>query len=87
VRLAGDDRGWRIERTVYPAPRTIRLGFQPEVLALYEDVVRIEALLQQADGPRDPAPWLPLEVRLQACSDAVCLAPETLTLNVPVGPP
>jgi hypothetical protein len=26
-------------------------------------------------------------VRLQACSDAICLAPETLTLRVPVVQP
>ena len=87
VRFAGGDRGWRIARTVFPAPRTVRLGFQSEVLALYEDAVRIEALLQETDGQGGALPWLPVEVRLQACSDAVCLAPETLTLNVPVGPP
>jgi hypothetical protein len=87
VRLAGGDRGWRIERTVFPAPRTVRLGFQSETLALYEGTVRIEALLQETGGQGGALPCLPVEVRLQACSDAVCLAPETLTLNVPVGPP
>lgn len=87
VRLARDDRGWRIERTAYPAPRAVRLGFQPETLALYEGAVRIEALLQETDDSRNALPWLPVEVRLQACSDAVCLAPETLTLNLPVAQP
>ena len=87
VRLAGGDRGWRIARAVFPAPRTVRLGFQSETLALYEGTVRIEALLQETDGQAGALPCLPVEVRLQACSDAVCLAPETLTLNVPVGPP
>jgi hypothetical protein len=87
VRLAGGEHGWRIERTAYPVPRAVRLGFQPETLALYEGAVGIEALLQRMDGPREPLPWLPVEVRLQACSDAICLAPETLTLRVPVERP
>jgi hypothetical protein len=84
IRLAARDRGWRIGRTAYPAPRTVRLGFQREALALYEGSVRITADLQQTDGQGGALPWLPIEVRLQACSDQVCLAPETLTLNVPV---
>jgi hypothetical protein len=84
VRLAASDRGWRIERMAYPAPREIRLGFQPETLALYEGAVRIEALLQETGGQGGALPWLAVEVRLQACSDQVCLAPETLTLKVPV---
>jgi hypothetical protein len=49
--------------------------------------VGIETLLQRIDGPREPLPGLPVEVRLQACSDAICLAPETLTLRVPVERP
>jgi hypothetical protein len=87
VRLAGGEHGWRIDRTIFPAPRTVRLGFQPESLALYEGVVRIAADLQQTDGQGSALPWLPIEVRLQACSDAICLAPETLTLRVPVVQP
>ena len=81
VRLAAGDRGWRIEHMAYPAPRETRLGFQPETLALYEGAMRIEALLQETEGQHDALPWLSVEVRLQACSDQVCLAPETLTLN------
>jgi hypothetical protein len=84
VRLAGGEHGWRIERSAYPPPRTVRLGFQPETLALYEGAVEIAADLQQTDGQGSALPWLPIEVRLQACSDAICLAPETLTLRVPV---
>ena len=87
VRLAASDRGWRIERMAYPAPRETRLGFQPEKLALYEGSARIEALLQETGGQGGALPWLPVEVRLQACSDQICLAPETLVLNVPVGRP
>jgi len=87
VRLAASDRGWRIERMAYPAPRETRLGFQPEKLALYEGAARIEALLQETGGQGGALPWLPVEVRLQACSDQICLAPETLVLNVPVGRP
>jgi DsbC/DsbD-like thiol-disulfide interchange protein len=84
VRLAARERGWRVEEAVYPAPRTVWLGFQDEPLAVYEGTVRIEAVLQRttSDGDAPPFRWLPVEVRLQACSDQVCLAPETLTLNV-----
>jgi hypothetical protein len=84
VRLAGDGGGWRITRTTHPAARIVRLGVQPEALALYEGTVRIESELERvAAADEAPPPWLPVEVRLQACSDAICLAPETLRLNVP----
>jgi hypothetical protein len=85
VRLADAAGGWRVLRVHSPAPRVVQLGFQTEALALYEGVVRIEAELERAaQGDGAPLPWLPVEVRLQACSNAVCLAPETLTLKVPV---
>ena len=85
VRLAGREPGWRINAAIYPAPRTVRLAFQDEPLAVHEGSVRIEATLEQTTAQGEAAlAWLPVEVRLQACSDRVCLAPETLTLNVPV---
>ena len=73
--------GWGLAAADYPAARVARLGFQAEALALYEGEVRIQAELRRLP---DAAARLPLELRLQACSDQVCLPPETLRLEVAV---
>lgn len=63
----------------YPEPTERVLGFQSETLSLYDDGVVITAELPVA---ADNTPLVPIELRLQACSDEICLAPETLTLHV-----
>ena len=85
VRLAGDSSGWRLGERRYPPPQTLKLGFQREPLAVYQGQVRIEATLERASDPDGQAlPWVPVELRLQACSDALCLPPESLVLQVPI---
>ncbi|NEX22177.1 DUF255 domain-containing protein [Thiorhodococcus mannitoliphagus] len=85
VRLTGDTPEWRLEERRYPPPKILKLGFQREPLAVYEGRVRIEAALERTTDPDVQArPWVPVELRLQACSDALCLPPETLVLQAPV---
>ena len=62
---------------VYPEPISRNLGFQSETLALYEEKIIISASLLETR-----AKLAALKIRLQACNDEVCLAPETLTLNL-----
>ncbi|HSO83198.1 thioredoxin domain-containing protein [Thiocapsa sp.] len=89
LRTSGESEDWRMATPAYPTPEILRLGFQSEPLAVYQGDVRIETTLaanpqQRADPGEEPGVWLPFELRLQACSDAICLAPETLVLQVPL---
>ncbi|MGR9072064.1 MAG: DUF255 domain-containing protein [Gammaproteobacteria bacterium] len=86
IGLAGNDEenNWRLETVSYPKPLKKKLRFQKERLALYEGKIKIRAKL---GNPENPAPLIPLQLRLQACSDNICLPPETLTLPVQFSPP
>ena len=89
LRMRGDHAHWRMVAPAYPTPEILRLGFQREPLAVHQGRVRIETTLeenpqQRADAGEDPSAWLSFELRLQACNDAICLAPETLVLQVPM---
>ncbi|WP_296806090.1 DUF255 domain-containing protein [Thiocapsa sp.] len=89
LRMRGDSADWQMAAPAYPNAEVLRLGFQREPLAVYQGRVQIDATLepnpqQRADTTEDPSAWLPFELRLQACNDAICLAPETLVLQVPL---
>jgi uncharacterized protein len=89
LRMPGEHARWRMATPVYPTPEILRLGFQREPLAVHQGRIRIETMLgenpqQRADPIEAPSAWLPFELRLQACSDSICLAPETLILQVPL---
>lgn len=64
-----------LKSVAYPEPIDRQLGFERSVLSLYEGTVVLKA---QASEPG----VYQLQARLQACSDKVCLPPETLTLTV-----
>jgi uncharacterized protein YyaL (SSP411 family) len=70
--------GWRLIDADYPQAEVTKLDFQTEPLALYQGEIRIRARLRHV---ADAAPVAHVELRLQACSDRVCLAPETLRLD------
>ncbi len=61
---------------IYPEPIDRQLGFERSILSLYEGAVVLKAQAAEP-GIRQ------LQIQLQACSDQVCLPPETLTLTVP----
>jgi len=65
---------------VYPEGTVLALDFQPEPLSIYEGAVTIVI-----KGPRTKQ-WLPgaaFDIALQACSDQLCLPPETLIMRLP----
>lgn len=70
--------GWKLIDADYPQAEVTKLGFQKEPLALYQGDIHIRARLRRS---ADVAPIVPVELRLQACSDQVCLPPETLRLD------
>ncbi len=70
--------GEPLSNVAYPSAVRRVLGFQSEELALYEGEFSITAQLPESD-----IPVRSIELQLQACSDEICLAPETLVLKVP----
>lgn len=75
------DSGWRLADPVYPPGEQTTLGFQPEPISLYTGEVVIEADIEAVEEA-SPGFTLPLEVRLQACDERVCLPPEQIRLRV-----
>ncbi|MBX2853738.1 MAG: DUF255 domain-containing protein [Rhodobacteraceae bacterium] len=65
IELMGDS----IEDVAYPEPVTRTLGFQDEPLALIEGDAELVAVLKDEAATA-------VRLTVQACSDAVCLAPE-----------
>ncbi len=89
LRLPKGNQAWRIEDLTYPPAQIRRLGFQREALAVYEGKAQIAATLSTvSESPSNdagqPSAWLPMELRLQACSDERCLPPETRVLQIPI---
>ncbi len=62
-------------KVVYPKPQIKTLGFSKEPLALLEDEVNISAATT-VEGTKI------FELEIQACSDEICLAPDTLKFRI-----
>lgn len=77
--LTGAD-GIVLEDVSYPEPEIRTLGFQSEALALHEGTLVMTATFS-TEGVADRR-RIPIDLRLQACSDEICLAPETVRLQV-----
>ncbi|MEA3412027.1 MAG: DUF255 domain-containing protein [Pseudomonadota bacterium] len=70
----------------YPPPEIKRLSFLREPLSLYEGTVNLRtgvAIDRKTSGELDAVPAVAASLRLQACSDQVCLAPEEILLRLP----
>ena len=72
-----------LEEVQYPTPVTRKLGFQRSELSLFEDSVKLTGRLPDVESDAVSAD---IELQLQACSDEICLAPETLSFKVPLTP-
>jgi len=79
--LNAESPGWHLSRLQYPAAQQQVLGFEEEPLALYTGQVQINARLKQQHKDIRSTLSPQLELQLQACSEQVCLAPETLKLR------
>ena len=80
IKAPESESGWVLNSVVYPEPVTKTLLFQKQPLALYENTVNLQVQLKPGV---EPGNLVSLEVVLQACNDKHCLAPETLTLQIP----
>lgn len=65
----------------YPEGEMVKLGFQESELLVYEGKTQITASLAATDSS---CRLIATELRIQACSDEVCLAPETLQIRTPL---
>jgi uncharacterized protein YyaL (SSP411 family) len=81
-----DGDGNPLDNTLYPPAKRTVLQFEKSELALYEGQVSIVASLPSRQ-PTDGRAILPVVLDLQACNDEVCLAPESLRLNIPLALP
>jgi uncharacterized protein YyaL (SSP411 family) len=75
---SADDSDLNIGPPHWPTPIERRLGFLDQPLSLYEGQLRIEAPVSGLKAGTRPR----VELRLQACSDKVCLPPETMSLTL-----
>ena len=62
----------------YPPADTKKLSFYGDPIPLFEGALAIDVTNFESDGPQQLA-----ELTLQACSDRLCLPPETLYLAMP----
>jgi len=79
LQLAEGAKKGRLTNLEYPKAILKSLGFQREILALYEGKIRLAAIIEEHNSD---TVIIPLELRLQACNDEACLAPEILNLPV-----
>ena len=66
-------------KITYPAHKKMKLGFHDKELALFEGTVTLKAKL-----PKAPTSAVTARLRVQTCSDKICLEPETADLRIPV---
>lgn len=69
--------GYQLLSVDYPEPRSLKLGFFPEPLAVFDGNFVISGELR-GGAPDEP---LRLEINIQACDDETCLPPVTHTLS------
>ncbi len=74
---------WDIAAVSYPPAVKKTLGFQSEELALYEGNINLRAAINPKI-PLQEGTLLRLSLRLQACDDKICLAPELHELQIPI---
>jgi hypothetical protein len=80
LHLADGASGWDLGPVSYPDGEQRQLAFQERPVSLFSGLVRFQALLTQTAAA--PHSTLPVGVRMQACTDNVCLPPETPLLRI-----
>ncbi|MEW8030920.1 MAG: thioredoxin domain-containing protein [Candidatus Thiodiazotropha endolucinida] len=83
LKLSERVQGWQMGPVTYPEGARQVLAFQQQPLSVFSGKVRLQALVSTEESSPTAPLILPLEIRLQACNDQVCLAPETVTLSLP----
>ena len=68
----------------YPKPLSRKFVFAEKPLAVYEGEAEVKVTIKtDKSAPQGPQS-LPARLRIQACDEAVCYAPGTLDLVIPV---
>ncbi len=70
-----------VDGAVYPAEKRAVLGFERSELALYDEQILISAPIPESTLA-SIGKTMPVALKIQACNDKVCLAPETIVLNL-----
>ena len=77
---------WNVTDITVPEPMKKTFDFQIEALEVYQDELKVELMIQNEklniDQLSFPDNLLKLKIKLQACNDEKCLAPETVLLNL-----
>ncbi|MEJ2621557.1 MAG: DUF255 domain-containing protein [Candidatus Thiodiazotropha sp.] len=85
ISLADNNRGWQMGPVTYPKAKRKKLAFRQEPLSVYEETISLQTLLKQTNEDNMERTTLPIDLKLQACNDQLCLPPETVTLWVAIG--
>jgi uncharacterized protein YyaL (SSP411 family) len=68
----------------YPRGRKVKLDFSPAALSVYEGTVWVRTAVRLGEKVKPGPLKLELTLTAQACSDSMCLSPETHALTVPL---
>ncbi len=83
MQLTIADPAWRLRSVAYPAPQNVDVSFQEQPLAGYRGDLSLRAELTRDGTATPPTPIVTASLRIQACSDRLCLPPEQLELKLP----
>ena len=86
--VTGAGSAFEVTDLRYPEPRRTQVSAQSGDVLIYEGRQRIAFRVRPASGAAagQLPVAVPISVRLQACDDQVCLLPETVVLELPLGP-
>ena len=74
---------WKMIEPEYPQAKIKSLGFSETELALYEDQIEIKAFINREENKSDDElNMIPIQFKLQACNEELCLPPEELNFNI-----
>ena len=76
--------GISVEFMTYPDGLTKKFAFAEKPLSVYEGETLVKARLKADKSAKPGAHNLSAKLRVQACDEAVCYAPGTLDVTVPV---
>ena len=69
----------------YPEPRRTQVSTQSGDVLIYEGAQRISFRVRPSPPAEPPPVSIPVSLQLQACDDRLCLLPEMVVLELPLG--
>ena len=68
----------------YPKGKEVKFQFSPKSLSVYEGSMKIEFAVTIAKDAKAATSNLEIEVKTQACTETLCLSPESHVLSIPI---